>query len=322
MFLPNFRGVEELEETGRSLARSGQYFGKPVRMKEERNGARPGHTPDGFGLRARRGVFFQQMRYYLASPSAIIYTLEQAREFLPIHAHATRGSLKIPSLPTSTILFFRKHCIRRPFHHRTVANYIFWMFAANRIKNLGKDFEEVENRFNRFATGRNSSPPRWQFCVRYAKMNWAHAVGALFIKRFYDEESLMRTNSIIDDLMNEFLTLLRDSEWMDKTTRKRAIVKAVGMRRNIGYPDFIDDPVTVDEIYANITMSSEDFMENHLTMIRHHSKLEMLLWDAPVNRSQWATPPTKVNAFYHLEKNQISKILFVFIMMILIYRDD
>lgn len=50
-----------------------------------------------------------------------------------------------------------------------------------------------------------------------------------------------------------------------------------------------------------------DFLENHMEMIKHHAKLEMMLWDAPVNKSQWATPPTKVNAFYHLEKNQISK---------------
>ena len=49
-----------------------------------------------------------------------------------------------------------------------------------------------------------------------------------------------------------------------------------------------------------ITMTG-DFLDNHMEMIKHHAKLEMMLWDAPVNKSQWATPPTKVNAFYHLE---------------------
>ena len=57
---------------------------------------------------------------------------------------------------------------------------------------------------------------------------------------------------MIDILMEEFLFLLRNSEWMDDETREKAIVKAMNMRRNIGYPDFMDDPALVDEIYANV----------------------------------------------------------------------
>jgi predicted metalloendopeptidase len=57
---------------------------------------------------------------------------------------------------------------------------------------------------------------------------------------------------MIDTLMEEFLFLLRNSEWMDDETREKAVVKAMNMRRNIGYPDFMDDPALVDEIYSNV----------------------------------------------------------------------
>ena len=37
--------------------------------------------------------------------------------------------------------------------------------------------------------GREETPPRWKFCVSYVNGNLGNAVGAMFVEKYFDENS-------------------------------------------------------------------------------------------------------------------------------------
>jgi predicted metalloendopeptidase len=43
--------------------------------------------------------------------------------------------------------------------------------------------------FFRVLFGRVETPPRWKFCVSYVNGNLGNAVGAMFVRKFFDEQS-------------------------------------------------------------------------------------------------------------------------------------
>jgi neprilysin len=53
----------------------------------------------------------------------------------------------------------------------TVANYILWRFARNRVNNLDNRFLEAKQTFYQECFGREKSPPRWKSCVTQVNSN-------------------------------------------------------------------------------------------------------------------------------------------------------
>ncbi|MEO2044062.1 MAG: M13 family metallopeptidase N-terminal domain-containing protein [Nitrospinaceae bacterium] len=72
---------------------------------------------------------------------------------------------------------------------RIVANYVMWRFVRHRINNLDKRFQEAQQELYRNLYGREETPPRLKFCVAYGNGNLGNSVGALFVKKYFDEGS-------------------------------------------------------------------------------------------------------------------------------------
>ncbi len=73
--------------------------------------------------------------------------------------------------------------------NRIVSNYIMWRFIRHRINNLDKRFQSAQQELYRSLYGREETPPRWKFCVAYGNGNLGNSVGALFVKKYFDERS-------------------------------------------------------------------------------------------------------------------------------------
>lgn len=72
---------------------------------------------------------------------------------------------------------------------RTVANYLLWRFVRHRVNNLDDRFQEVKQKFYYILFGREQAPSRWKNCVTQVNSNMDMAVGSLFVKKYFDENS-------------------------------------------------------------------------------------------------------------------------------------
>ncbi|KAK2167415.1 hypothetical protein LSH36_28g06023 [Paralvinella palmiformis] len=75
-----------------------------------------------------------------------------------------------------------------------------------------------------------------------------------------------------EDCVTDILSEIRQSfvhnlsQWMDKLTRHRAMVKADGIIQKIGYPEFIKDPAKLDDYYAKVTIHANSQFRNVLNV--------------------------------------------------------
>lgn len=85
------------------------------------------------------------------------------------------------------------------------------------------------------------------------------AVGALFIRDNFNQESKETALEMIHTIRQAFNELLADIHWMDDETRAVAKEKADEMNERIGYPEILTDPIELEKEYVNVSVSIISF---------------------------------------------------------------
>lgn len=75
------------------------------------------------------------------------------------------------------------------------------------------------------------------------------AAGALYVRKYFNEEARQNAIEMVADIRTEFLDLLKKVDWMDDQTKKNALDKAKSMSTHIAYPDELLDNRKLEEFY-------------------------------------------------------------------------
>lgn len=188
---------------------------------------------------------------------------------------------------------------------KTISNYLMWRFVRHRVNNLDDRFQDAKQKFYFVLFGREQSPPRWKSCVNQVNANMGMAVGAMFVRRYFDENSKKDTLGMTYELQQSFRELLNTTEWLDEHTRHLAELKVNAMTLRIGYPDYILMHSELNEKYKGLNIRPDTYFENTLAVLMHLTRTEQSKLSEPVNKTAWHTAPAVVNAYYSRNKNQI-----------------
>ncbi|XP_070516184.1 neprilysin-4 isoform X3 [Cardiocondyla obscurior] len=188
---------------------------------------------------------------------------------------------------------------------RTVANYLLWRFVRHRVNNLDDRFQEVKQKFYYILFGREQAPSRWKNCVTQVNSNMDMAVGSMFVKKYFDENSKNDTLSMTREIQRSFRELLDKTSWIDDETKYLASEKVNAMSLRIGYPDFILQTHLLNDRYKDVVIRPNKYFENTLNILRHLTRVEQARLGSAVNKTLWNTAPAVVNAYYSRNKNQI-----------------
>lgn len=124
-------------------------------------------------------------------------------------------------------------------NRKVIQNYLIWRFVRHRLNNLDSRFLELKQRLNFVLYGREKQPPRWQFCVTQVNTHMGMALGALFVRRYFDANSKLDTIGMTRALVASFKGILEESAWIDAHTKRYARMKIDNMDLKIGFPDFV-----------------------------------------------------------------------------------
>lgn len=135
------------------------------------------------------------------------------------------------------------------------------------------------------------------------------SVGALYVHKYFNEESKKGAASLVKSIHEEFLETLKNVPWMDETSRVAAIEKAHKMNYHIAYPDELVDNSKLEEYYHGLELETDSLLQNVLRIRKFNSDHAISKLRLPVNKTDWETHsfPTVVNAFYSLLENSIRK---------------
>ncbi|KAK7497991.1 hypothetical protein BaRGS_00010862 [Batillaria attramentaria] len=190
--------------------------------------------------------------------------------------------------------------------NRTLVNFLVWRIVLNRVNSLNAKYRGFMNDYNKVVFGTATERARFRVCASYATNNMGLAVGNMFVKEAFDEQAKDLALEMIVELKNAFNQLLDDLDWMDDTTKKVAREKNEYIDDKIGFPDEVLNITYLTTLYQNFVHSKPyQHFENVVTNIKQAARNNYKQLREPVDRDQWTSAPSTVNAFYSSLRNQI-----------------
>lgn len=147
------------------------------------------------------------------------------------------------------------------------------------------------------------------------------SVGALYVRKYFNEESKKAAVDLVTNIQKEFVNILRGVSWMDDGTRAAAIEKAKSMTSHIAYPDELIDNNKLEEYYQGLELEPDSLLQNVLRVRTFKDVHLIKKLRQPVNKTDWEahTMPATVNAAYSPLENSIRE---SFKILIFPYIDD
>ena len=147
--------------------------------------------------------------------------------------------------------------------------------------------------------GQQEQKPRWKRVLDTINGSMGEALGQIYVKQAFPEESKAQMKVLVDNLRASLKTRLEGLEWMSAETKAKAIDKWNSFDPKIGYPDKWRD-------YSALTIKRDSsYLENALAAGEFENKFQMAKIGKPADRKEWGMTPQTVNAYYNPLKNEI-----------------
>ncbi|CAO1405438.1 unnamed protein product [Diamesa hyperborea] len=186
-----------------------------------------------------------------------------------------------------------------------IHNYLVWQTVRSFASCLSKSFRDAYKGLRKALIGSDGGEEPWRYCVTDTNNVLGFAIGAMFVREVFHGDSKPQAEDMINEIRTAFKDNLSKLNWMDKETRTLADEKADAISDMIGFPDYILDPVQLDEKYKDLEISDKSYFENNLKLNTFNLKKNLERLDQVVNKTRWSMSPPTVNAYYTPTKNQV-----------------
>ncbi len=182
----------------------------------------------------------------------------------------------------------------------TLQAYLQWNVLRNAAPALPKAFDEENfNFYGKTLRGQKEQQARWKRCVAQADGALGEILGQEFIKKQFPGDSKKIARELIETIQTAFANNLPGLEWMDDTTRQRALGKKGAIVNKIGYPDKWKD-------YTKLKIKKGDYFGNRVASDRFEFEREAAKVGKPVDKTEWGMTPPAVNAYYNPLNNEMA----------------
>ncbi|KAH1004491.1 hypothetical protein HUJ05_005292 [Dendroctonus ponderosae] len=192
---------------------------------------------------------------------------------------------------------------------RAQANYVMWRAVASSVSYLSDDLRKRQLDYTTIVTGRTEREARWKECIDISAGSLSIAAGALYVRKFFNEEARQNAKEMVSDIRAEFQDILKKVDWMDDKTRQNALDKARSMSTHIAYPDEMLNDAKLEEFYEGLELDQNQYLRSILNLTLFGTRFSFKRLRQPVNKTDWITHgrPAVVNAFYSAIENSIRK---------------
>ncbi|XP_016393372.1 endothelin-converting enzyme 1 isoform X2 [Sinocyclocheilus rhinocerous] len=185
-------------------------------------------------------------------------------------------------------------------------NYMIMKVVRKMVSILDQRFQDAEQRFLEVMYGtKKSCTPRWKLCASDTDSALGFALGALFVKATFSEDSKAFVEDMVSEIKWAFEDSLKTVSWMDPETKKAAKEKADAIYNMVGYPKFIMNPKELDKVFNDFDVVSDLYFQNVMNYYNFSARVTANQLRKVPNRDQWSMTPPTVNAYYNPTKNEM-----------------
>ena len=169
---------------------------------------------------------------------------------------------------------------------------------GNYAETLSKPFADATFEFSKVLSGQAVQKSRMQIMTESVNSNLGQALGQLYVKRYFNEDSKKRVLALVNNLQKSFENRITQLDWMSDSTKVKAKEKLYAITKKIGYPDQWRN-------YDKVVISRTHYFENVLSLNQNDYQYELAKLNKPVDRTEWHTTPSTVTAYYNPPLNEI-----------------
>jgi len=126
-------------------------------------------------------------------------------------------------------------------------------------------------------------------------------IGKMYVEKYFNSDSKNIVQNMVNSIKNELRIILKNNDWMEESTKEKALVKLDKMNMKIGFPD-----VPVPDKYSNFNINSKNpYLKNILLIKKANSLYEASFLYKPLDKSRWFMSSHEVNAYYSPSYNEI-----------------
>ncbi|KAI6179301.1 Phosphate-regulating neutral endopeptidase [Aphelenchoides besseyi] len=192
------------------------------------------------------------------------------------------------------------------FDRRIVVNYLSWCwFFKAMLRDLPDPFALTMFKFYRTLNLMMVQKLRWHGCVSRINSIMPMATSSLYIRKNFDHEAKAQVEEMIGLIMEAFVELLEEEDWLTDETKAFAKEKVHTMNQKIGYPDYLNDSKAVDKEYNRYVLYPGDYYRTKFQFYEMYQVDILERIRMPVDRERWVAGAALVNAFYSPNTNEI-----------------
>jgi putative endopeptidase len=123
-------------------------------------------------------------------------------------------------------------------------------------------------------------------------------LGKLFVKEYFTPTAKARYEQIVENVRNAYKARIEKLDWMNDSTKQKAIHKLMAIRKKVGYPDNWKD-------FSALKIDRGAYALNMMRANQWWSNYEISKLGKPVDRNEWNMTPQTYNAYYNESNNEI-----------------
>jgi len=154
--------------------------------------------------------------------------------------------------------------------------------------------------YGKIMRGSKEPEPLWKRSIQLCEDALGELIGELYREVYFSTESKDKAEELVDFIKNELHDTLKNNEWMEQTTKDKALVKLHKITTKIGYP------AKLEKDYDKLKVSNnKTYLENMLWSNIFLNKYELSYLYKPVNKDKWYMNSYDINAYYSPSLNEI-----------------
>ena len=178
--------------------------------------------------------------------------------------------------------------------------YLRWQLIRRTAAFLGEPFAGEHFKFFGTAmTGVTEQEPRWKRVVVATDDSIGDALGQLYVARYFPPAAKARALELVANVRAALRERLQTLEWMDETTRAKAVAKLDAFTVKIGYPNKWKD-------YSSAHIDRGPYVLNVLRASEFEARRNLAKIGQRVDKLEWFMTVPTVNAYYSSSINGIT----------------
>lgn len=142
--------------------------------------------------------------------------------------------------------------------------------------------------------------------------NVPFAIGSLYVQKYFKASTKATAVEMFNGIKGEFVTLLKQAEWIDESTREKLLSKLKSLVPLLAMPDGGFNERSINEFYDDIKLDKNQYLRTlfQLRVIDADNKFRQTYTSTALgSSSEWKKylPPTSIAAVYSQSDNTIRK---------------